>query len=126
MEDLTPKFEIEDIDKFSKDVADIVKKFSGLNHLELTVEIYEGRFGAEFMKIRSNELVDYMYPKMFKSLKVTEFGGNWSHPAHRYWLPLHYSYVHFGLGTNGSKLCYLSIDKYGNILEVSNELEERK
>lgn len=130
MSDPKPYFEIEDINEFASKLSEVVCKLTGLNHVIFDVEIVreDNRRVArgDFLKVRSHELVNYVYPKMFKSITITEFGGNWSHPAHVYWLPLHYSYEHFTGGHNGSSICYLMIDNKGNIKEIRNELKERE
>jgi hypothetical protein len=119
-------------------ITDTLKKVTGLNHIELeiTVDRRQGAPGCgnEFLIVESQELVNYAYPKMFKSLKIANFGGQWTKECspdfvgehNIYWLPIKYRYEHFDCGTNGSDICVFWIDAEGNITDSRNELEKRK
>jgi hypothetical protein len=108
-----------------------LKDITGLNHLELTLTFQRDRRDDEVLIITSNELVNYMYPKMLKSLHLRNFGGGWTKnivgqdEVDAYWLPIHYSYKHFNGGGNGSDVAIFFITPDGKISDVRNELKER-
>lgn len=116
--------------KLEKDLADHLKKITGLNFIELKIMFYANKRGDECLEVVSHELVDYMYPKMFKSLKLINFGGGWGtrdeQGRETYWLPIHYHYEHFGHGTNGSSAATFWITGDGEITEVHSELIDRR
>jgi hypothetical protein len=122
----------QNLDHLASKLEKTLEKVTGLNFIKLkiTVERRKGAPGCgnEFLNVESQELVNYAYPKMFKSLKLNSFGGQWTIDSRQreiYWLPMKYRYEHFDCGTNGSDVCVFWIDAEGKITNSRNELEKR-
>jgi hypothetical protein len=106
-------------------LADYLHRLTGLDDIKVLVDVDRIKNG-ERLSVTSNELANYQYPKMFKSLKVGDFGGGWTRLQGRepvYWLPIKYRYEHFSGGTNGSEIAIFWIKQDGTIANYRNELE---
>ena len=109
-----------------ENLENAVKKMTGLNDLNLTLEINKGQDGHEYLSMDSNELAHYQYPRMFKSMKICifggGFGGGWNKDGN-FWLSVHYTYDHFSGGSNGSSIGDFFINDDGVILECRSHLK---
>lgn len=119
------KFDMTDVqwENLEKEISEILSMVTGLRAIKLNLERKYYREN-EIIEIKSNELQDYMYPKMFYKLYFSNFGGGWSEKEEQYWLPIHYRYEHFSGGTNGSDCITIWLDKNGNIINYMNELQK--
>ena len=72
--------------------------------------------------ITSENIADDMSPRMFKELKIENFGGNLAGSANQYVLSIHYRYTHFSSGSNGSDLAKVIINPDGSIVSFNSEL----
>lgn len=79
-----------------------------------------GRSNEIGLTIESNNLAPKMSPKMFDTLKVSDFNGNLTDDGY-YWLQLNYEYNHIGGGTNGTNICHLFLDKDGSIYKTNTK-----
>jgi len=121
----------QNLDRLASNLEKILEKVTGLNFIKLEITVDRARGGREFLVVESQELVNYAYPKMFKSLKITNFGGGWTKECSPefvgecdiFYLPMKYRYEHFGIGSNGSNVCIFWIDAEGNITDWRNELD---
>lgn len=48
--------------------------------------------------VTSNDLAGSMKPRVFKELKVTNFGGSFNSKDEYYWMAIQFSYKHFDGG----------------------------
>ena len=69
----------QNLDHLASKLEKTLEKITGLNCIKLKITVDRAdRGGKEFLNVESQELVNYAYPKMFKSLKIANFGGQWT------------------------------------------------
>jgi hypothetical protein len=115
------------IKKLKKKISEILCSITKLNHIDLTIDINDSVNGNNILIVESNRLQDYMYPKMFKRLILSNFGGSWTFDEDDedlYYLPIHYRYDHFNKGSNGTSCAEFFITKNLEIKHYVNNLHE--
>lgn len=70
---------------------------------------------GDMITLTSKDLASNMKPKMFKELKLHNFGGNVLRDEPFYWMPVHFNYSHFDGGSNGCKITDLFFNQDGTI-----------
>ena len=107
--------------ELENEISEKLMEITGLNHIEIKISIEDNsRFNR--LIVESNDLENYMYPKMFKKLNLCNFGGGCSNDV--YWLPIRFNYEHWSLGRNGCECATFWISEDGNLIEVKNEMKE--
>ncbi len=100
------------VEAATKNLDELVSK---LTKTPVKLELTMGdRKGKAFISVTSNDLAASMRPRMFESLTVTDFGGGVTNDGY-YWLPLHFSYQHFGGGSNGTAIATVFLNLDGSI-----------
>jgi hypothetical protein len=60
---------------------------------------------------------------MCGELIISNFGGAWSlQREDLYWLPIHYSYRHYGGGHNGCEIAVAWVSEYGEVVDFESKL----
>jgi hypothetical protein len=116
-----------ELDGIKNQLNHLVRSWTGLKEINLTLEVGRNRRGDETLKIDSNDIAGLMNLRLFKRLSIINFGGNWSedkggNPV--YWLPLNYSYEHFSGGHNGTEIGVVFISEYGEVYDYQNKLDD--
>ncbi len=99
------------LNDLKKTLESHLKKLIG-SKVSLYLKLEKSRRGSMMVDIISDEIAHS--PKIFKSLKIHNFGGSLS-PDGSYWLPIHYTWTNFSMGSNGTEICIVWIDKYSKI-----------
>jgi len=81
-----------------------------------------GRFDKVGLTVDSNNLATKMTPRMFKTLKISDFGGNITDDGY-YWLPLHYEYQHIDGGSNGTSIADVFLSSDGSIFKTNTKFK---
>lgn len=101
------------------------KLLSKLTGVQIDLQISKsprGRFDKVGLTIDSNNLATKMTPKMFKVLKISDFGGNITDDGY-YWVPLHYEYQHIDGGSNGTSIADVFLSSDGSIFKTNTKFK---
>lgn len=89
--------------------------------LQIT-KLPRGKFNKMGLTVDSNNLAPKMTPKMFKVLKISDFGGNITDDGY-YWLPLHYEFQHIAGGSNGKNIVDVYLKDDGSIFKSNTKFK---
>lgn len=114
------------LERATVELTAALKQITKIDHLEIKIESVE-RKGEQRLAMTSNDLAQVQYPRMFKTLKIENFGGHWVYnettKQDEYWMPIHYHYQHFTGGNNGSDIATVWLSPCGSIIHMKNQLE---
>jgi len=88
----------------------IIKDKTGLS-VRLAINIKDGKY----LEINSNDVISELKVKgLFKHLFIKNFGG--SIKDNEIWIPISWSWVHFGGGTNSTRIFDAVFDNTGKLI----------
>jgi hypothetical protein len=104
------------LSNLEKNLSSYVSNLIGVK-VDIKVEKDTNRKGDMVFRVTSNDLSGNMKPRMFKMLRVTDFGSSYSEKSGTFWISLHYEYDHIDGGSNGSNICDVWINADGKIVD---------
>lgn len=111
------QFNEQSAETLKRELEPSIKGLIGAHHLKIkTVQVTQDKryaYPKRDLVIESNDLGPTMSPRLFKELKVDSVHGREDGDQYRF--TLHYSWVHYSGGYNGTRLADVCINPDGTL-----------